>query len=242
MLGRNSTACWASVNRKREDVLATIRHHFPDSEVPAVMQMLDGYGAVSSEPEPARVQLAILKLSEGEKSKLQHYVEAAKRDYRDVLYWSENPAQPAASVLDVLRANWSWALSEATRVLAQNRFGNVLAELGDGSIWRVCPEDLMALKVAGSEAEIAALWADQEFQADWTVDAWIEVAESTLGPLENGQCYGFKIWPVLGGTYEVENMAVKSILEWLAVSGDAGRQIKDLPPGAQIRLDVHDRL
>ncbi len=226
------------MNRERENVLAAVRHHFPDSEVPAVMQILDGYGAESSEPERARVQLAILKLSAGERAKLQHYVEAARRDYRDVLYWSENPAQPPSPILEVLRANWSWALSDATRVLARNRFGNILAELGDGSIWRVCPEDLMASKVAGSEAEAAALWADREFQADWTADAWVEVAESTLGPLENGQCYGFKIWPVLGGAYEVENMAIKSILEWLAVSGDVGRQIKDLPPGAQIQLNV----
>jgi hypothetical protein len=45
---------------------------------------------------------------------------------------------------------------------------------------------------------------------------------------------------VLGGTYEIENMAIKSTLEWLAVSGDVGRQIKDLPPGAEIRLDVRD--
>jgi hypothetical protein len=228
------------MNPKREELLAIVAGLFPETEVPAVMQTLDGYGVQPSEPERERVQLAIVKLSAGQKSKLQHYVEAAKRDYRDVLYWSENPAQPAASVLEVLRTKWSWALPEVIRILAQNRFGNVLVELGDGSIWRVCPEDLVASKVAGSKADIAGLWTDHEFQTDWSVDAWIEVAEPTLGPLKEGQCYGFKIWPVLGGTYEIENMAIKSTLEWLAVSGDVGRQIKDLPPGAEIRLDVRD--
>lgn len=228
------------MNNKREGVLAIVRRHFPVTEVSAVMQILDGYGTKSGEPERDRVQLAILKLSEGQRSKLLHFVEAAKRDYRDVLYWSEIPAPPAASVLEMLRANWSWALSEASRVLAQNRFGNVVVELNDGSIWRVCPEELIASKVAGSEAELAELWANHEFQTDWSVEAWIEAAESTLGPLKEGQCYGFKIWPVLGGTYEVENMAIKSMLEWLAVSGDVGRQAKDLPAGTQVRLDVRD--
>ena len=94
--------------------------------------------------------------------------------------------------------------------------------------------------MAESEAAIAELWADQEFQTDWTGDASIEVAEPALGPLEEGQCYGFRVWPVLGGAYEVENMVIKSMLEWLAVSGDVGRQIKDLPSGTQIRLDVRD--
>ena len=228
------------MSRKREDVIVIASRLFPETDVRFVMQILDGYGMKSSEPERERVQLAILKLSEGQTSKLQHYLEAAKRDYRDVLYWSENPAQPPASVLEVVRSNWSWALSGATRVLAQNRFGNVLVELRDGSIWRVCPEDLIASRVAESEAKIAELWADQEFQTDWTVDGWIEAAEQTLGPLEEGQCYGFRIWPVLGGAYEVQNMAIKSVLEWLAVSGDVGRQVKDLPPGSQIRLDVRD--
>jgi hypothetical protein len=225
---------------QREDVLATVRRHFPEAEVPAVMEMLDRYGTQANEPERDRVHLAILKLSEGQRSKLQHYVDAAKCDHRDVLHWSEGPGLPASSVLDVLRASWSWVLSGALRVLAQNSFGNVLVELGDGSIWRVCPEDLDISKVAESEGGLAERWADPEFQADWTVESWVEAAESALGRLEEGQCYGFKIWPVLGGTYEVENMAIKSMLEWLAVSGDAARQIKDLPPGAQVRLDIRD--
>lgn len=217
-----------------------VRRLFPDTSVAAVMQLLDRYGAEPGEPERERVQLAILKLSEGQRSRVQHYLEAAKRDYRDVLYWAENPAQ-RPSLLEVLSTKWSWVLpSEATRVLAQNRFGNVLVEVGDGSIWRVCPEDVTAAKVAESEAALPELWADQEFQTDWTGEAWIEAAEPALGPPGEGQCYGFKIWPVLGGAYEVENMAIKSMLEWLAVSGDVGSQIRDLPPGTEIRLDVRD--
>lgn len=77
------------------------------------MQILDGYGAEPQEAERDRVQLAILRLSEGQQAKLQHYVQAAKRDYRDVLYWSEHPAPlPGASILEVLRTNWSWAYLE----------------------------------------------------------------------------------------------------------------------------------
>lgn len=43
--------------------------------------------------EPARVHLAILKLSGGDPEKLQHNIEAAKIDYRDVLAWAEYPEQ-----------------------------------------------------------------------------------------------------------------------------------------------------
>jgi hypothetical protein len=39
-------------------------------------------------PESPRVQLAILKLAEGDLKALEHYVEQARLDYRDVLYWA----------------------------------------------------------------------------------------------------------------------------------------------------------
>lgn len=45
------------------------------------------------EYEPPRVQLAILKLSNGDPAKLQGYIEAARLDYRDVLAWAEYPEQ-----------------------------------------------------------------------------------------------------------------------------------------------------
>ena len=43
--------------------------------------------------ESTRVQLAILKLSEGDPVKLLHFIEAARIDYRDVLAWAEYPEQ-----------------------------------------------------------------------------------------------------------------------------------------------------
>jgi len=40
-----------------------------------------------------RVQLAILKLSEGNEEKLREFFAVAKRDYRDVLFWAEYPEE-----------------------------------------------------------------------------------------------------------------------------------------------------
>lgn len=225
----------------REDVLAGIRRVFSEREVSAVVAVLDGYGGQPEEPERERVQLAILRLSEGQQAKLNHYVQAAKRDYRDVLFGSESQRLPSSeAAIDVLHTHWAWALSGSARLIAQNHFGNLLVELIDRSVWRICPEDLSASKLAESAAELSVLWADDEFKADWTVENWVDAAKSKLGQLGEGQCYGFRVWPVLGGEYSAENMVVKSLVEWLAVSGDVGRQVKDLPPGTPIRLDTRD--
>src|SRR5207237_10885475 len=81
-------------NRKmphtRDEVVAVVQKTFPESAHTRVLELLDGYGVESYERERERVQLAILKLSEGNEEKILEFVAVAKRDYRDVLFWSEN--------------------------------------------------------------------------------------------------------------------------------------------------------
>jgi hypothetical protein len=61
-----------------------------------VVQLLDSYGSETYEREVARVQLAIMKLSQGRLERVREMVAVAKRDYRDVLMWAEYPAEGRA--------------------------------------------------------------------------------------------------------------------------------------------------
>jgi hypothetical protein len=58
-----------------------------------VRVMLEAYGREPHERERERVQLAIVRLSEGDEAKLGYFLSVAKQDYRDVLFWADNPAQ-----------------------------------------------------------------------------------------------------------------------------------------------------
>src|SRR6266404_8879782 len=77
----------------RDEVVAVIRKIFPEAAQDRALALLDTYGVESYERERERVQLAILKLSEGNEEKLREFVQVAKRDYRDVLFWAENPEE-----------------------------------------------------------------------------------------------------------------------------------------------------
>jgi hypothetical protein len=77
--------------RSRDEVVAAIQATFLESSRARVLELLDSYGVESYERERERVQLAILKLSGGSEEKLREFVAVAKRDYRDVLFWAENP-------------------------------------------------------------------------------------------------------------------------------------------------------
>src|SRR5436305_14816332 len=77
----------------RDEVVAAVEATFPESAYARVLKLLDSYGVESHERERERVQLAILKLSEGNEEKLRQNVDVAKRDYRDVLFWAEYPEE-----------------------------------------------------------------------------------------------------------------------------------------------------
>jgi hypothetical protein len=70
--------------------LQLFRKCFPNARV---LELLDDYGVESYERELERVQLAILKLSEGNEEKLREFFAVAKRDYRAVLFWAEYPEE-----------------------------------------------------------------------------------------------------------------------------------------------------
>lgn len=55
------------------------------------------FGAEDWHKEIERVQIAILWLCKDDPGELEHYVDVACKDYRDVLYWAEYPHVPLPS-------------------------------------------------------------------------------------------------------------------------------------------------
>jgi hypothetical protein len=85
----------------RHKVLEKIAQYWPDVDPQEVMNVLDKYGVESHERGRARVQLAILKLSEGERERLKELVGIAKRDFRDVLAYAEYPEEMSIGFIGV---------------------------------------------------------------------------------------------------------------------------------------------
>jgi hypothetical protein len=141
----------------------------------------------------------------------------------------------------VVRGSWGWTGIELAKVVAENDVGNLLVRDEAGHYWRLCPEDLYCKVVAGSRSELDQLLQDPEFESDWCMDRLVQEAIQLLGPLETGRKYCFKIPGVLGGKYGGENLSTISLVELISASGSIAEQIKDLPDGAQIRLDVGER-
>ena len=66
---------------------------FPGVDLAELCPLLPGASEIRAEDEAGyqRVLLAIVKLAEGDVARLARTAEAARKDWRDVLYWAEYP-------------------------------------------------------------------------------------------------------------------------------------------------------
>jgi hypothetical protein len=81
----------------KDPLASAIRAGFPQERWAHVETLLAGYGTEPHEREVERVRLAILKISEGDERKIEEHVATAKKDYRDVLFWADQPEQAKIS-------------------------------------------------------------------------------------------------------------------------------------------------
>jgi hypothetical protein len=137
-----------------------------------------------------------------------------------------------------LFAEWTWLVPKQFTVWLMNRFGDLFLVFDDGSVHM--------LDVGGGSLEQVANTRD-DFQAkvdeDENANVWfmIPLVDQLLAAgmtLKKGECYSYKQPPVLGGDYTVENTCVLPIAEHYGAYGSIQNQIKDLPDGTQVVLNV----
>lgn len=90
-----------------EVVRTLVDRLFPAQDRAVATEMLAALAATPWMQETARVQVAVLKLSNGSVNDLQRFVAAARSDYRDVLAWAEYPAEMRSPVSGVPRDEMS---------------------------------------------------------------------------------------------------------------------------------------
>ena len=143
-------------------------------------------------------------------------------------------------MVEEIREYWGWVGIDPEEVIGENDFGNLIIKDVEGKYWRLCPEDVYCEVVAENREELDALSSDQAFLKDWYMETLVEVAKDKLGPLEGDRKYYLVIPGPLGGEYGINNIKTAPLVEIIRYSGDIGKQIRDLPDGAQVELKVID--
>lgn len=153
---------------------------------------------------------------------------------------AKNDKKITMDLISEIRGAWGWVGIDPQEIVGENEFGNLIIKDTDGKYWRMCPEDVYCKIVANNRDELDKLSQDQGFLADWYMTALVDQAKVSVGPLADGRKYCLAIPGVLGGAYDSSNIKSVPLVELIRLSGDIGKQIRDLPDGAQIELKVVD--
>ena len=92
-----------------DQVTGKIRQHFRDAERETVISEFERNG-ISEE----RVQLALIKLSDGNVDKLREFIQVAKIDWRHVLAWAEYPEE-------IMLPTWRMESEKVTKIRQRDR-------------------------------------------------------------------------------------------------------------------------
>lgn len=123
-------------------------------------------------------------------------------------------------------SGWSEILPASFTVWLVNRFGDVVAVLDDESVHLLDIGVGTFARVAGSRKRFAELMNIPKNANNWLAIPLVDrcaAAGLVLGP---GQCYGYKIPPLLGGEYSAENVALVDLAENYGVLAEVWRRVR----------------
>ncbi len=136
--------------------------------------------------------------------------------------------------------HWRWRLPPRFKVWLVNRFGDLFLILPDETVHRLDIGDGVLSKVAENREEFYRKTDDVNIINDWFLIPLADdlvAAGKTLNP---GQCYCYRILPVLGGGYDVDDFVIKDLAYLYAAFGPIHERIKDLPDGTKIEFEITD--
>ena len=139
-----------------------------------------------------------------------------------------------------LLSPWNWMLPKTFTVWIVNRFGDVFMVLDDDSVHMLDIGSGLLSRIASNRDEFADLM-DQDGNADdWLMIPLVDELVASGLFLSEDQCYSYRVAPVLGGSYSLDNFEVTDLSVHYAIFGQINEQIKDIPDGTSIEFSIEE--
>ena len=149
--------------------------------------------------------------------------------------WKQLTFVPDEEALSALRRAWEWLVPNDYKPFMAGVAGDVFYEANDGSIYWLSTDSGNLIKVAPERSQFLEQLKDDGAR-EWLLAPIVDTLLETGSVLGTGQCYGFKLLPVLGGDYTEENMVPINAAQWYSFSGEAHRQMQGVADGTEVRL------
>ena len=130
---------------------------------------------------------------------------------------------------------WRWLVGEQRLPILLTALGDAfLQDASDGSVHLLAAGPGKFEQVATSVEEFTSMLRDKEFVEENFVPRIVVEMRSLGHNLAPGQVYGYKVPPVLGGEYSIENLEPTDIGVHFSILGQAHRQLKGVPDGTTV--------
>lgn len=141
---------------------------------------------------------------------------------------------PSEKTVKEALASWTWLDFKGNKPILVTAFGDVFFQADEG-IWFLDTTDGKLTPVCRSREELNAILSTEEGRDCYLFAPLVDQAASQGQGLGPGQCYDFKIPPILGGAMEYANMAAADFMVALDIRGQIHDQVRALPAGTRIK-------
>jgi hypothetical protein len=129
-------------------------------------------------------------------------------------------------------STWSWLLPPTFTVWLVNRFADLFLILPDGTVHMLDIGAGTLTRLADSREDFRAKIDEDDNANQWLMIPLMDQMVAVGMTLQPGQCYGFKIPPVMGGQYSVENAGPLAAWDYLGAYGSIHDQLRGIPDGS----------
>lgn len=127
-----------------------------------------------------------------------------------------------------LLSEWRWVVSNELRPFQLSKFGNWFFQSADGSVHLLDLIEGELKQIAVSMQEFDRLKDLEDNRAEWYLDGFVFRCHAEGLELGPGECFGWRLHPMMGGAFEFENIQKFSLRIYQCLVGQLLRQLHDM--------------
>lgn len=141
------------------------------------------------------------------------------------------PAKRAAAFLE----RWAWLVDRPVQPFALSLFGDLFVEARDGSVSIIdAMEGVMRGLTASRRAFESEVAQGSDSAREWLLLDTVELLKERGVLVRAGQCYGWKVPPLLGAPLTTDNVEVFEIDVYQTIVSTFLEALRQVPPGTPI--------
>ncbi|HEV7405893.1 MAG TPA: T6SS immunity protein Tdi1 domain-containing protein [Chthoniobacteraceae bacterium] len=148
--------------------------------------------------------------------------------------WNELTVALDTHSRDDLLSEWRWQINGGFQIILISSLGDLFLSDSAGHIHWLDSGAGRLNEVAAGLDEFQQLRQQPAYVAEWFAPRLVGAILQRGVRLAPGQCFSYKLPPILGGQMEPTNFEATDLCVHLSILGQINRRAKDLPDGTPI--------